>query len=154
MLVVFIWFYNWAKSLWVSNYIIPVSIFQLQQICHRDLKLENVLLDGSPAPRLKICDFGYSKVCCQTHCHFSNLGAIGISVDSQNNVFPFLISHQYCIQDPNQQWGRQHISHQRCYPAVSMMERWVILTPCWFLTCISFCFFWMIICWWKGEKNP
>lgn len=35
----------------------------LQQICHRDLKLENTLLDGSPAPRLKICDFGYSKVC-------------------------------------------------------------------------------------------
>ncbi|KAE8009041.1 hypothetical protein FH972_005499 [Carpinus fangiana] len=31
------------------------------QICHRDLKLENTLLDGSPAPRLKICDFGYSK---------------------------------------------------------------------------------------------
>ncbi|KAF9601439.1 hypothetical protein IFM89_020206 [Coptis chinensis] len=33
----------------------------LKQICHRDLKLENTLLDGSPAPRLKICDFGYSK---------------------------------------------------------------------------------------------
>ncbi|XP_073057466.1 serine/threonine-protein kinase SAPK7-like [Primulina eburnea] len=31
------------------------------QICHRDLKLENTLLDGKPAPRLKICDFGYSK---------------------------------------------------------------------------------------------
>ncbi|KAI3451653.1 hypothetical protein Pfo_008318 [Paulownia fortunei] len=31
------------------------------QICHRDLKLENTLLDGRPAPRLKICDFGYSK---------------------------------------------------------------------------------------------
>ncbi|PPE02818.1 hypothetical protein GOBAR_DD00131 [Gossypium barbadense] len=31
------------------------------QICHRDLKLENTLLDGSLAPRLKICDFGYSK---------------------------------------------------------------------------------------------
>ncbi|CAI9106343.1 OLC1v1005473C1 [Oldenlandia corymbosa var. corymbosa] len=31
------------------------------QICHRDLKLENTLLDSSPAPRLKICDFGYSK---------------------------------------------------------------------------------------------
>ncbi|XP_027174270.1 serine/threonine-protein kinase SAPK1-like [Coffea eugenioides] len=26
-----------------------------------DLKLENTLLDGSPTPRLKICDFGYSK---------------------------------------------------------------------------------------------
>ncbi|PWZ10806.1 Serine/threonine-protein kinase SAPK4 [Zea mays] len=37
------------------------KIFKYQQICHRDLKLENVLLDGSPAPRLKICDFGYSK---------------------------------------------------------------------------------------------
>jgi serine/threonine protein kinase len=31
-------------------------------VCHRDLKLENTLLDGNPAPRLKICDFGYSKV--------------------------------------------------------------------------------------------
>ncbi|KAB5556931.1 hypothetical protein DKX38_007840 [Salix brachista] len=31
------------------------------QVCHRDLKLENTLLDDSPAPRLKICDFGYSK---------------------------------------------------------------------------------------------
>ena len=30
-------------------------------VCHRDLKLENTLLDGRPAPRLKICDFGYSK---------------------------------------------------------------------------------------------
>ncbi|RLM75320.1 hypothetical protein C2845_PM15G08540 [Panicum miliaceum] len=37
------------------------SAVDSQQICHRDLKLENTLLDGSPAPRLKICDFGYSK---------------------------------------------------------------------------------------------
>ena len=40
----------------------PLIYFVLKQICHRDLKLENTLLDGSPAPRLKICDFGYSKV--------------------------------------------------------------------------------------------
>ncbi|KAF9684271.1 hypothetical protein SADUNF_Sadunf04G0100700 [Salix dunnii] len=33
-----------------------------KQVFHRYLKLENTLLDGSPAPRLKICDFGYSKV--------------------------------------------------------------------------------------------
>ncbi|KAK4803252.1 hypothetical protein SAY86_001455 [Trapa natans] len=32
------------------------------QVCHRDFELENTLLDGSQAPRLKICDFGYSKV--------------------------------------------------------------------------------------------
>lgn len=38
------------------------SVTFVKQICHRDLKLENTLLDGSPAPRLKICDFGYSKV--------------------------------------------------------------------------------------------
>ncbi|KAL6184705.1 PREDICTED: serine/threonine-protein kinase SAPK2-like [Fragaria vesca subsp. vesca] len=30
-------------------------------ICHRDLKLENSLLDGGTTPRVKICDFGYSK---------------------------------------------------------------------------------------------
>ncbi|KAJ4779582.1 Serine/threonine-protein kinase SAPK5 [Rhynchospora pubera] len=38
-----------------------VSYCHYMNICHRDLKLENTLLDGSPAPRLKICDFGYSK---------------------------------------------------------------------------------------------
>eukprot|EP00898_Chlorokybus_atmophyticus_P004480 jgi/Chlat1/5032/Chrsp32S08952 len=38
-----------------------VEYCHAQQICHRDLKLENTLLDGSAAPRLKICDFGYSK---------------------------------------------------------------------------------------------
>ncbi|XP_050372270.1 serine/threonine-protein kinase SRK2A-like [Argentina anserina] len=38
-----------------------VSYCHSQQICHRDLKLENTLLDGSPAPCVKICDFGYSK---------------------------------------------------------------------------------------------
>eukprot|EP00850_Spirogloea_muscicola_P007124 SM000035S13104 [mRNA] locus=s35:402779:404908:+ [translate_table: standard] len=38
-----------------------VSYCHAMEICHRDLKLENTLLDGSPAPRLKICDFGYSK---------------------------------------------------------------------------------------------
>lgn len=38
-----------------------VSYCHAMQVCHRDLKLENTLLDGSTAPRLKICDFGYSK---------------------------------------------------------------------------------------------
>ncbi|GAU29277.1 hypothetical protein TSUD_226480 [Trifolium subterraneum] len=37
-------------------------ISEIEQICHRDLKLENTLLDGNPrTPRLKICDFGFSK---------------------------------------------------------------------------------------------
>ncbi|KAK4256672.1 hypothetical protein QN277_006365 [Acacia crassicarpa] len=38
-----------------------VSYCHSMEICHRDLKLENTLLDGSAAPRLKVCDFGYSK---------------------------------------------------------------------------------------------
>ncbi|KAJ4958238.1 hypothetical protein NE237_025349 [Protea cynaroides] len=38
-----------------------VSYCHSMQICHRDLKLENTLLDGNTTPRLKICDFGYSK---------------------------------------------------------------------------------------------
>ncbi|ONK75918.1 uncharacterized protein A4U43_C03F21940 [Asparagus officinalis] len=38
-----------------------VSFCHSMQVCHRDLKLENTLLDGSTAPCLKICDFGYSK---------------------------------------------------------------------------------------------
>ncbi|KAF8027322.1 hypothetical protein BT93_E0278 [Corymbia citriodora subsp. variegata] len=38
-----------------------VGYCHTMEICHRDLKLENTLLDGSPMPRLKICDFGYSK---------------------------------------------------------------------------------------------
>ncbi|WCJ43500.1 Serine/threonine-protein kinase SAPK2 [Euphorbia peplus] len=38
-----------------------VSYCHSMQICHRDLKLENTLLDGSTALRVKICDFGYSK---------------------------------------------------------------------------------------------
>ncbi len=33
----------------------------VQGVCHWDLKLENLLLEGNP-PVLKICDFGYSKV--------------------------------------------------------------------------------------------
>lgn len=40
------------------------SICRPQGILHRDLKLENTLLDDAPTPRVKICDFGYSKVRC------------------------------------------------------------------------------------------
>ncbi|KAL8237928.1 hypothetical protein R6Q59_019009 [Mikania micrantha] len=43
------------------DYILHWFLYSLQQVCHRNLKLENTLLDGSPAPILKICDFGYSK---------------------------------------------------------------------------------------------
>jgi serine/threonine protein kinase len=33
-----------------------------QGVVNRDIKLENTLLDHSPRPLVKLCDFGYSKV--------------------------------------------------------------------------------------------
>ncbi|XP_073526481.1 uncharacterized protein [Phyllobates terribilis] len=45
----------------VQQLISDVSYCHAMQVCHRDMKLENTLLDGSPAPHLKICEFGYSK---------------------------------------------------------------------------------------------
>uniref|UniRef100_A0A453G0Y1 non-specific serine/threonine protein kinase n=1 Tax=Aegilops tauschii subsp. strangulata TaxID=200361 RepID=A0A453G0Y1_AEGTS len=55
------WFCFTQARYFFQQLICGVSYCHHMQICHRDLKLENVLLDGSAAPRLKICDFGYSK---------------------------------------------------------------------------------------------
>ena len=33
----------------------------MKDIVHRDIKLENMLIDKSPKPILKLCDFGFSK---------------------------------------------------------------------------------------------
>ncbi|KAI9113026.1 hypothetical protein K1719_015958 [Acacia pycnantha] len=49
-----------------------VNFCHAMQICHEDLKQENTLLDGSLAPRLKICDFGYSKSSFLHSCPKSN----------------------------------------------------------------------------------
>ena len=45
-----------------------LTSWRLQGVANRDIKLENTLLDGSPRPLVKICDFGYSKVCCRLRC--------------------------------------------------------------------------------------
>ena len=95
------------------------SSLDMQQICHRDLKLENTLLDGSAAPRLKICDFSYSKVVISSNLHYlSSSLVVSISLISE----PYT-SHQCYIRNPNQQWEHQHISPQRCCPEKNMMER-------------------------------
>lgn len=48
----------------LNNHRVPVDagFTQMQGVANRDIKLENTLLDGSPRPLIKICDFGYSKV--------------------------------------------------------------------------------------------
>lgn len=43
--------------------IVGVDYLHRMEIASRDIKLENTLLDNSPRPLVKICDFGYSKVC-------------------------------------------------------------------------------------------
>ena len=75
---------------------------KMQQICHRDLKLENTLLDGSPAPRLKICDFGYSKVQLLNY----HINYLDILIDQTINllikiVMYIIISHQCYTRGPN-----------------------------------------------------
>jgi serine/threonine-protein kinase SRK2 len=41
--------------------IVAVDYIHRMGVASRDIKLENTLLDGSPRPLIKICDFGYSK---------------------------------------------------------------------------------------------
>jgi serine/threonine-protein kinase SRK2 len=41
--------------------IVGVDYLHRMEIASRDIKLENTLLDTSPRPLVKICDFGYSK---------------------------------------------------------------------------------------------
>ena len=69
-----------------------------------------------------------------------------ISIDSYWSCFCHVSnSHQCCIQDPNQQWEHQHILHLRCYPVVSMMERWDYL-PIFFRINYMFLLFLLQLC--------
>ena len=86
---------------------------QLQEICHRDLKLENTLLDGSPTPRVKICDFGYSKVLyvdielalfCILTLPVTDFSCV---VESVTNFAYVLFSLPCCIPNQNRQLALQ-----------------------------------------------
>ena len=50
------------RQLICANSLTLLAARCLQGVCHRDLKLENILLDDCDPPHIKICDFGYSKV--------------------------------------------------------------------------------------------
>eukprot|EP00249_Psilotum_nudum_P014735 c24975_g1_i3 orf=298-1308(+) len=72
-----------------------VSYCHEMQVCHRDLKLENVLLDGSQAPRLKISDFGYSK---SSLLHSQPKSAVGTPAYIAPEVFSL---SEYDGKDPD-----------------------------------------------------
>ena len=38
-----------------------VEFMHSNRVAHRDLKLDNVVLDDNAPPRLKLCDFGFAK---------------------------------------------------------------------------------------------
>eukprot|EP01023_Acetabularia_acetabulum_P049871 TRINITY_DN5354_c0_g1_i1.p1 TRINITY_DN5354_c0_g1~~TRINITY_DN5354_c0_g1_i1.p1 ORF type:complete len:330 (+),score=48.80 TRINITY_DN5354_c0_g1_i1:3-992(+) len=44
------------------QFITAVEYCHSRNVAHRDLKLDNTLLDTSNPPRIKICDFGFAKV--------------------------------------------------------------------------------------------
>jgi serine/threonine protein kinase len=102
----------------------------LQQICHRDLKLENTLLDmnKNSSPRLKICDFGFSKVKNIYHLLnwtfwlWSDFFIYLLNFLFLN--FIFICSLFYCTLDPNQQLELLHTLHQKFFLERSMMERY------------------------------
>ena len=50
--------YRWGIRELNQNRPLPCE----QGVCHRDVKLENILVDNTPYKRVKICDFGCSKV--------------------------------------------------------------------------------------------
>ncbi|KAL4521907.1 hypothetical protein Ndes2437B_g07672 [Nannochloris sp. 'desiccata'] len=51
-----------SESRWFfQQLIVATDYIHRMGVANRDIKLENTLLDGSPRPLIKICDFGYSK---------------------------------------------------------------------------------------------
>lgn len=96
----------------------------LQEICHRDLKLENTLLDGSTTPRLKICDFGYSKVFFLqwSSLPWFNFRVIYLLSDLFHSCL--LCSLVCCTRNLNLLWARLHTLHPRFSPERNMMEKY------------------------------
>eukprot|EP00798_Chlamydomonas_sp_ICE-L_P019999 gene19999-26712_t len=45
----------------VRQFFDAVEYLHQNRVAHRDLKLDNIVLDGSRPPRIKVCDFGFAK---------------------------------------------------------------------------------------------
>ena len=49
-------------------------------VAHRDLKLDNTLLDNSNPPIIKICDFGFAKTWSEEANMYTQIGCGGMRV--------------------------------------------------------------------------
>lgn len=94
--------------------------------------MENTLLDGSPTPQLKICDFGYSKVdnllsntIIIYYLSYSVNYYTSGSLSSAFFVFLIHYSPLYYTHNQNRLLGHQHILHRRFYHERSTMARYL-----------------------------
>ena len=87
-------------------------------VAHRDIKLENLVMDGSAQRRVKICDLGYSKQLALSQAktkvgtasylapevvHDSNYDAFGCDVWAIGVCLHVMLARQYPFNDPRHQ---------------------------------------------------
>lgn len=82
-------FFDQYLSFCVQQYINAVEYLHDHHVAHRDLKLDNIVLDGHKPPWIKVCDFGFAK-----------------NWDEEANMFTQVITAQRCFCFSRQQCGR------------------------------------------------
>ncbi|GAA0167291.1 non-receptor serine/threonine protein kinase [Lithospermum erythrorhizon] len=97
-----------------------VSYCHSMEICHRDLKLENTLLDGSPSPLVKRCDFGYSK---SGLLHSQPKSTVGTPAYIAPEVLSFCVYH---ISPPGHELGAAALSSDESAPSVDDLADQII----------------------------
>ena len=78
----------------VRGIVEAVAFCHERKVCHRDLKLENLMLEhtGEDAG-VKLIDFGFSKIFNSTEGMFAVLGS------------PYYVAHEVLVVNPNQKTG-------------------------------------------------
>nr|GEV84814.1 serine/threonine-protein kinase SRK2E [Tanacetum cinerariifolium] len=113
------WFPKDEVRFFFQQLISGVRYCHNMQVCDRDLKLENTLLYGSPAPRLKICDFGYFK---DLHDELSGVGW------QLNCLFSIYVhQHQFSRLENTLNYElKAHWIHKRFTPMDENVQREII----------------------------
>ena len=62
-----------------QQFIAAVEYCHLHCVAHRDLKLDNTLLDDSNPPVIKLCDFGFAKTWTDDANMYTHIGWVQLS---------------------------------------------------------------------------